>query len=224
MRVTRTLVRLGLALAALAPASAHAQRLGTTTITPAVLDRWIASHAAAQAEDRRRSPDVETLDFAQMEDAKDRWEECADGVRETTATPAELAKLTRLQAAMRKHMADPQSAQAIALSDTATTLMHAIERRAEPAVKAKCGLDPETRQQQAVEASMDAPVFDTDSMVAARMGLDGLELGRLRERIEMFLGAEGTPKPNVLWTAEELKVLQAYRARLDAALNGGEQG
>jgi hypothetical protein len=227
MRYLRAPRRAGLAILALAitaaaPHAAAAQgRLGRTTITAAVLDKFVAAYAAANAEDRRRNPGVETMSPDQMDDAKDRWEECQDGVHHRTATAAELATLERLQKAMQAYMSDPQSPKAIALSDSATTLMRAIERRAEPAVKRSCGESPEARQEREMNAAMDAPIFDVDSAASAQMGLDGEEWGLLRERIEMFLAAE-SPTPNVLWSAAELRVLEAHRRRLEAALNGEE--
>lgn len=219
LRAGSVVLALGLLLAACPDALAAQQRLGRTTITQAVVDRFVASYTAAHAEERRRTPDTEMMDAMQLAEATERWEECQDSVLYRAATKAELATLERLQKAMQVHIANPQGPRAIALSDTATTLMQAIERRAEPQVHRACGVTPETRQEQMMEAAMTAPTFDVDSAAMTAMGLDGEEWGLLSERLNMFLVAEN-PKPNELWSAAEIRVLAANKRRLEAAIFG----
>lgn len=214
MRSRRTAVLLTL-LAAAAPGSLAAQ--SEVTITADLLDRYLAAYAAADA--RAQSMDVQVMDGFALQDAEDQYEECVGEVEFSVATTSEKASVQRMQQEMQKYMNDLENPRYAALVDSATAIMRGVSERAGPKVREKCGASPSEQQEAEIQAMNEAQAeFSFDTEVQTALGMDEMDYILLVEKLYLYLDAE-TPKPNDLWSADELRVLASYRGRLAAALN-----
>ncbi len=200
-----------LAVAALALAPrASAQ---SATLTRETLDRFVAGWEAANAESERIYGGDEGVDLVEQERQADAWQECKDEVEGEAATPW-VGEFRRYQAAMQAYGDDTRNPKYLALSDSATRLMLRIEAAAEPAVAEKCGTHPEqARQEEFARMETEGADFNFNDYAAERAGMDWQVFARLQEKILLFLEAE-RPAPNDLWSAAELKLLEANRDRL----------
>lgn len=226
---TAALATFALALTAATPAHAQrtGERLGSTTITAAVLDRFLAGVAAAKAADERASRSAEAgaqADSAATAAKAKTWAACRERALRGEPMP-EQTQIETLQKEMLAARSAGNEKRYAALVDSATALMHKAEARVQPKIDRACGqlpagYDEDGEPKWGEHLSSEGATYesvDADSVIAAQIGVDATEYGRLRERIDLFLQT-ASPRANALWTPAELAVLQRYRGRLEAAL------
>jgi hypothetical protein len=205
-----------------------AARLGSTTITADVLERVLAGARAARAADEQASQRAESgarADSAATAAKAKAWAACREKTLRGIPLP-EQAQIEKLQQEMQQARAAKNEKRYAMLVDSATAVMHRGEARVNPIIQKNCGTlpegydedgDPKWGSQMSSESATYESV-DADSVIAKHVGVDATEYGLLRERIDLFLQADA-PHPNNLWSAEELAVLQRYKARLESALH-----
>ncbi|HEU4700354.1 MAG TPA: hypothetical protein VFS40_14315 [Gemmatimonadales bacterium] len=229
-RAAATAALAALALALATPAQAQRSgggRLGSTTITAAVLDRFLAGARAAKAADERAAQNAESgarADSAANAAKAKTWAACRERVLRGEPIPEE-AQIEKLQKEMMAARSAGNEKRYAVLVDSATALMHKAEARIQPKIDKACGQLPEGYDEDGeptwgAQTSSEGATWesvDADSVIASHVGVSATEYGLLRERIDLFLQAS-SPRANALWTAEELAVLQRYRSRLEAAL------
>jgi hypothetical protein len=207
-----------LSLLVAVPGAAAAQ--SNLTVTADLLDRYLAAAAEANAiAAQNDAAHNAAMDPDALAAAEEEYEECAGEVQFAVMTAAERSRMQSYQQAMQQYANDLQNPRYAALVDSATAMMRAVEERAAPQVRERCGSTPEEAQEAELQAlNEESSEWSWDQHVETAMGLGWEQYALLVEKIYLYLDTE-RPTPNDLWSAAELRVLGAYRDRLAAALN-----